>query len=89
MGTATETWTVTSGGALKSAAGCLSVANGQTVLETCTSSRAQRWNYNQAGNLIDAGGQCLTASGPDDQSRSLSMQACGHNLPDQLWSLPN
>jgi alpha-galactosidase len=89
MGTAAETWTVTSGGALKSAAGCLAVVNGQPVVQACVSGRAQHWNYNQAGNLLDGAGQCLTATGPDDQARSLSMQACGHNLPNQLWSLPN
>jgi alpha-galactosidase len=89
MGAPAETWTVTSGGALKSAAGCLAIANGQPVLQACGSSRAQHWNYNRAGNLLDASGQCLTATGPDDQTRSLSLQACGHNQPNQLWSLPN
>ena len=88
-GTAAETWTVTSGGALKSAAGCLAVANGQPVMQACAAGRVQQWNYNQVGNLVDAAGECLTASGQDNQSRTLSVQACGHNQPDQLWSLPN
>jgi alpha-galactosidase len=88
-GAAAETWTVAAGGALKSAAGCLAVANGQPVIQACSASGAQHWNYTQVGNLVDAGGECLTASGPEDQSRSLSVQACGHNQPDQIWSLPN
>ena len=32
---------------------------------------------------------CLTASGDAGQSQSLSLEVCGHNLPSQIWSLPN
>jgi alpha-galactosidase len=88
-GIAAESWTVTAQGALKSGAECLAAAKGQPVMQTCVAGPAQRWKYTQVGNLVDAAGECLTASGPDDQSRSLSLQACGHNQLDQLWSLPN
>jgi alpha-galactosidase len=89
-GISEESWTVTPGGTLKSSAGCLAVANGQPVIQACGGAgTAQRWKYSQVGNLVDAAGECLTASGADDQSRSLSLQPCGHNQLDQLWSLPN
>lgn len=88
-GTAAETWTVTSRGSLKSARGCLAVANGKPAIRACAASRAQRWNYTLVGNLVDDGGECLTAGDPDNQSQSLSVQPCGHNQQNQLWSLPD
>ncbi|MEO6910361.1 MAG: ricin-type beta-trefoil lectin domain protein [Edaphobacter sp.] len=89
-GTPAEAWTVTADGALKSGARCLAVAEGKLVMQQCSSSTAQRWKYTLVGNLIHAGNsECLSASAPNSGSQSLSVQACGHNLPNQIWSLPN
>ncbi len=90
-GTAEESWTVTTDGGLRSAAGrCLGVANGKLEMEACRPISAQHWRYTLKGNLISAGGrQCLSATGPAGSTQSLQMRPCGHNQPDQIWSLPN
>lgn len=90
-GTAAETWTITSGGALRSSGGrCLATAKGKPVMEACHSVSAQRWRYTLKGNLISAAAhQCLSAAGPDGGPQTLQMQPCGHNQPNQIWSLPN
>jgi alpha-galactosidase len=88
-GTAAESWTIAANGALKSAGKCLAVAGGKVVMQACNAGDAQHWSYNLAGNLVGVGGKCLTAGGQGSQSQSLSMQACGHNPPGQIWSLPN
>jgi len=88
-GTSAETWTIIPGGTLKSGGKCLAVVDGKTAMQTCSASKAQHWKYTLLGNLVGADGACLTASGPDDQSASLSTSPCGHNQPDQIWSLPN
>lgn len=87
-GRATESWTFTPGGVLKSGGRCLAVKNGKVGMQTCRSG-AEHWKYNLVGNLIGSGGQCLTAGDSNGQVRNLSMQACGHNQPNQIWSLPN
>lgn len=88
-GTSAETWTVTQNGTLKSGGKCLTVTDGKTAMQTCSASKAQHWKYTLLGNLVSTDGACLTASGRDDQSAPLSLSACGHNQPDQIWSLPN
>ncbi len=88
-GTSVETWTMTPSGTLKSGGKCLTAADGKTAMDTCSDSKAQHWKYTLLGNLVSADGVCLTASGPDNQSAPLSVSACGHNQPDQIWSLPN
>ncbi len=88
-GTSSETWTMTPSGTLKSGGKCLAAADGKTAMQTCSASRTQHWKYTLLGNVVNADGSCLTASGPDDQSAPLSLSACGHNQPDQIWSLPN
>jgi alpha-galactosidase len=90
-GAPAETWTVTAGSALKSAEGlCLAVADGKPAMHACGRGKAQRWNYTLAGNVVSAKNhQCLTATGPDSGPQGLNLQACGHNQPDQIWSLPN
>ena len=90
-GTPAETWTVTASGALMSAEGlCLAVAEGKPVMQACAPGSAQRWHYTLAGNLISAQDhQCLSASGPDTEVQGLNLQPCGHNQPNQIWSLPN
>lgn len=87
-GTSAETWTVTQNGTLKSGGKCLTVTDGKTAMQTCSASKAQHWKYTLLGNLVSTDGACLTASGRDDQSAPLSLSACGHNQPDQIWSLP-
>ncbi len=88
-GTPAETWTVTSGGGLQSAAGCLDVANGKPVMQPCSNSKAQRWRYTLTGELINTSNNaCLTGS-DQDSTQNLSLDSCGHNRADQIWSLPN
>jgi alpha-galactosidase len=89
-GDAAESWTVTSAGVLRSGGQCLAVANSRLAMETCGSSTDQRWHYTLKGNLISGSGrECLSAAGPESEPQNLRMQPCGHNLPNQIWSLPN
>jgi alpha-galactosidase len=90
-GAGTQKWTVTKGGALRSAGGeCLAVANGKPVVQACRPESAQQWRYTLKGNLVNNGNlQCLTAAGPESGPQSLQLQVCGHNLETQIWSLPN
>lgn len=80
-----ETWTVTSTGALESSGGCLDAGNGKLEMKPCSNRNSQQWRYTLVGNLIADQGKCLTATASD----GLSLQACGHNLRSQIWSLPN
>lgn len=89
MGTAAEVWTVTHRGALESGGRCLAIANGKPTMEACTSAKSQHWNYTLLGNLVGASGQCLTATAQDAPSQGLSIESCGHNQSNQIWSLPN
>jgi alpha-galactosidase len=89
-GTAAERWIVTANGALKSAERCLAAVNDKTALPPCAAGDAQRWNYTLAGNLVNAAdGKCLSSSGPAITRQTLTMQNCGHNQANQIWSLPN
>ncbi|HEX7360891.1 MAG TPA: ricin-type beta-trefoil lectin domain protein [Bryobacteraceae bacterium] len=88
-GAAAERWTVTPEGLLKSGEHCLAVINGKVVMQSCSTGSTEHWKYNLAGNLIDSGGQCLSTSDDKDRVQSLSIQTCGHNPPNQIWSLPN
>jgi alpha-galactosidase len=84
-----EAWTVTARGALMAAEGCLTDVGGKAVVQICTDQDAQHWNYSLVGNLMNQSDQeCLTADSTDGVVQSLSMQSCGHNLPNQIWSLP-
>ena len=89
--TPAETWTIGKDGELQSAGQCLTTAHGQLTMRSCAARTTQRWRYTQVGNLVDADGQCLTASSSRVPSPSpgLSLHSCGHNQPDQIWSLPN
>jgi alpha-galactosidase len=84
-----ETWIVSEDGALQSGGRCLAVADGKVAMQECGGGEAQHWKYNLAGNLINSSDQrCLSnnsASGPG----GLTVRACGNNLPNQIWSLPN
>ena len=88
-GSPAETWTVSPRGELKSAGGCLAATGGEPALKVCDGSLAERWRYTLAGNLINAANSmCLTnlsagATGP------ITLQSCGHNQLNQIWSLPN
>jgi hypothetical protein len=86
-----ESWTVTAHGALMSADGrCLSVVEGKPELQACGPASAQSWTYTLLGNLVDnEDHECLSAGSPDGKADSLSIETCGHNLPNQIWSLPN
>jgi alpha-galactosidase len=89
-GTPAETWTFTAHGELKSAESCLAVADGKPALEPCNGSNAQHWNYTLAGNLVNAGNKiCLTNESAGATGQTVSLQACGHNELNQIWSLPN
>jgi alpha-galactosidase len=85
-----EMWTVTARGELKSSGSCLAVADGKPALEKCTGNEAQHWNYTLAGNLVNAGDKmCLTNQSANATGQPLTLQACGHNQLNQIWSLPN
>jgi alpha-galactosidase len=83
-GTTAESWTVTTDGALASGGRCLAVVDGKPAMQPCASGSAQHWNYRLSGNLVSDEHKCLTG-GP----KGLSVEVCGHNRPDQIWSLPN
>jgi len=87
-GTRAETWTMGAHGALKAGGLCLTAADGKAIVRACTGGDAQRWLYTLDGNLRGTSGKCLTAGASAGPSSSLSLQACGHNLPNQIWSLP-
>lgn len=85
-GAKTEAWTVTRRGTLQSGGECLTAEGAKAALGSCGTGSAQRWKYTLEGNLINrSDGLCLTGSRKD----GLAMQACGHNLASQIWSLPN
>ena len=90
-GTPAETWTVAANGALRSAQGrCLAAVDGKPVMQACAAANAPSWTYTLAGNLVDnKDHKCLSAAGPNTTPDSLSLQPCGHNQPNQIWSLPN
>ena len=85
-GTAAEAWTVTRDGALESGGECLTATGKKAMARPCRSAADQHWDYTLAGNLINRSSHlCLTGS----ETEGLILQACGHNLPTQIWSLPN
>jgi alpha-galactosidase len=89
-GSPSESWTFTSNGALRSGNRCLAVADDKPVMQACSSGADQHWEYTMQGNLIGSNQQCLSSTGdPSSETQGLSMDACGHNLPSQIWSLPN
>ena len=89
-GALTESWTITARGELKSAQGCLTASDGKPKIETCNGSNGQHWTYTLAGNLVSAGDKmCLTNQFASATGQPVSMQACGHNQLNQIWSLPN
>jgi alpha-galactosidase len=89
-GATAETWTVTPRGELKSGGGCLAFANGRPTIEACDGSERERWNYTLAGNLVNAGdNMCLTNQSAGATGQPATMQPCGHNQLNQIWSLPN
>ncbi len=89
-GAAAERWTVTARRALlRPVTRCLAVANGKPAMQACRPQSAQHWHYTLTGNLIsNTDHQCLSA-GPQRRHQRLEMQPCGHNLPNEIWSLPN
>lgn len=90
VGAPAEAWIFSSTGTLDSGGNCLNVKNGRLAMQPCNNSNDQGWTYNLVGNLIDGfDGKCLTAIGPDTKPQGLALQSCGHNLPNQIWSLPN
>ena len=59
-------------------------------MQACASTGAQSWTYTLLGDLVNnEDHKCLSAAGPKGKPEALDMQACGHNLPNQIWSLPN
>ena len=88
-GSQAETWTIGDGGQLQSVGKCLTEEKGLPAMRKCTGGSAERWSYTQAGNLVGADGKCLTAISSGGPAPGLSLQACGHNAPEQIWSLPN
>jgi len=89
-GTPGESWTITPGGELKSGGGCLAFANGKPTIEPCDGSKREHWKYTLAGNLVNAeDNMCLTNQSAGATGQPATMQPCGHNQLNQIWSLPN
>ena len=88
-GSSAEAWTVRASGALESAGRCLGIADGKPTMQPCALGKAERWKYTLLGNLVGAGGECLSTTSPNNSPQRLTMQECGHNQPNQTWSLPN
>jgi alpha-galactosidase len=84
-----EAWTVQASGALESEGRCLGIAHGKPTMQPCAPGHAEHWKYTLLCNLVNASGKCLSTIGPDSSPQRLTMQACGHNQPNQVWSLPN
>jgi hypothetical protein len=57
--------------------------------QSCGGAGGQPWKYMLSGHLIDSGESCLSAVEPAAGVQSLAVQKRGHNLPNQIWSLPN
>ena len=85
-GTPEQSWRITAGGMLRSGQQCLSQTGDHVALTECRGDDSQRWRYTLPGNLINRASRlCLT--GP--ARGRLTVQACGHNLPSQIWALPS
>jgi alpha-galactosidase len=84
-----EAWTVRASGALESGGRCLGIADGKPTMQSCAAGNTERWKYTLPGNLVSADGACLSTTGQNGSQQRLTMQACGHNQPNQIWSLPN
>jgi alpha-galactosidase len=89
-GAPTEAWTVSADGSIESGGRCLAIANGAPTMQACSHAAAQRWKYTLSGNLVNAAdNKCLSVTGSSGNPQNLAAIACGHNQPDQIWSLPN
>ncbi|MGA7538568.1 MAG: ricin-type beta-trefoil lectin domain protein [Steroidobacteraceae bacterium] len=85
-GTAAQAWRVMPDGRLRSGRECLTQIANRATLAICRATEGQRWRYTLSGDLINrASHGCLT--GP--ASGGLAVEACGHNLASQIWTLPN
>jgi len=85
-GAPAESWTITPQGALQSGNKCLAASATGTTLQACSNTKPQHWTYTLAGNLKNAASEaCLST----DADNKLTTQPCGHNLPNQIWSLPS
>ena len=83
-GSSSETWLVEDDGTLRSSGSCLAVAGGKVTMQLCSANAGQHWTWTLAGQLRHGPHQCLTGADP-----GLALQSCGHNLADQIWSLPS
>jgi alpha-galactosidase len=83
-GSPAERWTVLPDGSLHSGGRCLGIADGKPVMQPCSANAAQHWSYRLAGELMNSAHQCLTGA-----ASGITLEPCGHNRPDQIWSLPN
>jgi alpha-galactosidase len=89
-GAPVESWTITAEGALESGGLCLENSGGGPKMQTCSGATSERWNYSLQGNLAnEADRRCLSTTDVNGKPRALQMRACGHNEPNQIWSLPN
>lgn len=87
-----QAWTVSPLGQLIDQNGlCLEDFNGQIVQAQCMPNWwREQWTYTQAGNLINrVDHRCLSAAVTNGLPSTLEIEACGYNLANQIWSLPN
>ncbi|CAG6398189.1 Alginate lyase [Actinacidiphila cocklensis] len=95
-GTAAQSWTVASGGALQALGKCMDVAaagtaNGTVVqLYDCNGTESQVWQPGSGGTLVNPqSGKCLDATGNSSANGTrLQIWTCAGSA-NQLWSLPS
>ena len=83
-GSSSETWNVGDDGTLRSGDKCLAAGKGQVMMQPCAPSTGQHWTWTLAGQLRHGQHECLTGA-----DSGLTLQSCGHNPADQIWSLPS
>jgi alpha-galactosidase len=83
-------WSISPLGELVTDNGCLTVDDGKAQPSDCIDRPDQRWRYTLAGNLInESSGLCLTNQTASTTGQPLTLEKCGQNQLNQIWSLPN
>jgi alpha-galactosidase len=89
-GDSVQKWGISPLGEVFLGNGFLSVYDGKPAVLGFIGSPDQRWRYTLAGNLINkSNGLCLTNQTASTTGQPLTLEKCGHNQLNQIWSLPN
>jgi alpha-galactosidase len=85
-----QDWWSAPDGKLGYSNGCLVVEDGKPQLGGCIGGPYQQWRYTLAGNLVnESNGLCLTNQTAHTTGQPLTLERCGHNQLNQIWSLPD